>query len=120
MLKLLSYTDRLWARPGDTVTVHASAEGIDTVDAELVRLVCGDTSPGGPGYREEAVAGTALSFPGGHQPLHAGSCIVADDAAPFTALDSFTLQIIVWPTTPLAGEQAVMGLWDSEQAAGFS
>ena len=37
MLKLLSYTDRLWARPGDSVAVHASADGFDRLDVELVR-----------------------------------------------------------------------------------
>ena len=119
MLKLLSYTDRLWARPGDRVAVHASAEGFDCLDVELVRLVCGDDSPKGPGYREEPVAGTRQSVAALCQPIHAGSCIVADDAAPLHGLDDATLQILVWPTRPEAGEQAVMGIWDARSKAGF-
>jgi len=119
MLKLLSYTDRLWARPGETVTVFASADGFDSLDVELVRLICGDTSPDGPGYREETVPGTRQTVKAGFQPVHAGSCIVADDAGPLHMLDDATLQILVWPTTPIDGEQAVMGIWDSESKAGF-
>ena len=121
MLKLLSYTDRLWYRPGERVTLYASADGIDAVTVDLVRLVCGDTSPKGPGYRDEPVEAVApIEVKGAFQPLHAGSCIAIDDAAPFAALPSFTLQALVWPTTPVDREQAVMGLWDAGTRAGHA
>ena len=104
MLKLLSYTDRLWARPGEAVTVHASAEGFDSLDVDLVRLVCSDDSPAGPGYREETVEGTRQTVPATFQPIHAGSCILADDASSLRSLDDATVQILVWPTTPSDAE----------------
>ncbi|MDA1071462.1 MAG: N,N-dimethylformamidase [Proteobacteria bacterium] len=119
MMKLLSYTDRLWARAGQTVTVHASAEGFDSLEVDLVRLVCGDDSPAGPGYRLEPVAGPQQTVPAAFQAIHAGSCILADDAAGLRCLDDATVQILVWPTTPSDAEQAVMGIWDATTKAGF-
>ncbi|MBT6203995.1 MAG: N,N-dimethylformamidase, partial [Rhodospirillaceae bacterium] len=51
--------------------------------------------------------------------IHAGSCIVADNSAALRSLASFTLEITIWPTTPVIHEQAVMGVWDSEHQAGY-
>ena len=45
----LGYPDELCVRPGQTVRFHLSGAGADTVDAQLVRLIHGDTQAGGPG-----------------------------------------------------------------------
>ena len=51
----LGYPDELCVRPGQTVRFHVSGAGADTVDAQLVKLIHGDTQPGGPGFREVEV-----------------------------------------------------------------
>jgi N,N-dimethylformamidase len=117
--RILSYTDKLWARPGETVTIHASGEGVATMSVGLVRLICGDDSPKGPGYREEAVPLEAGTVALDHQAVHAGSFVAADDSSAPASLTSFALAINIWPTTPIAGEQAVMGVWDAERKAGY-
>ncbi len=71
---VLGYPDELSVQPGDTVSFHVSGEGAETFDAQLVRLIHGDTQPGGPGFREievpSAVDGT---YPLIAQPTHHGS-----------------------------------------------
>ena len=49
---------KLCVRPGDTVTFHVSGAGADTFDAQLVRLIHGDTQPAGPGFQEIEVPST--------------------------------------------------------------
>ncbi|MBN35203.1 MAG: N,N-dimethylformamidase [Rhodospirillaceae bacterium] len=119
MNRILSYTDKLWARPGDTVTVHASGDGVDEARVSLVRMICGDDSPKGPGYHEEATEAPEQTVPLVHQPVHAGSCIVADDSDPLGDLASFTAEITIWPTTPVSHEQALMGCWDAGSQSGW-
>lgn len=117
--RILSYTDKLWARPGDTVTVFASGEGVESMSVGLVRLICGDDSPNGPGYREEETVVAEQTADLVSQAVHAGSFIVADNSSALSALTSFTLDITIWPTTPVNHEQAVMGVWDAERQAGY-
>ncbi|MGY8995429.1 MAG: N,N-dimethylformamidase beta subunit family domain-containing protein, partial [Alphaproteobacteria bacterium] len=117
--RILSYTDKLWARPGETVTVHASGEGVESITVDLVRLICGDDSPNGPGYREEETSVAQQTVNLVNQPVHAGSFIAADDSSALSALATFTLDITLWPTTPVGHEQAVMGVWDAKRQAGF-
>ncbi len=117
MTRLLAYTDRLWARPGETVDLHASGEG--EAELSLVRVVCGDDSPQGPGYRVEETAVRHQTVGLAPRAVHAGSCIVAGDSAPLAALESFTVRITVRPTLSAGADQALMGLWDSERRAGW-
>ena len=120
MMKLLGYTDSLTYRPGDRVEIRASADGIARYDVDLVRLICGDTSPDGPGYSDEPVASVArVSVDGRQQAIHAGSCVVIDDGERFDVQAGLTLHVLVWPTMPEAGEQAVMGRWDDLSDSGF-
>ncbi len=119
-MKLLGYTNSLTYRPGDHVEVRASADGIARYDIDLVRLICGDTSPNGPGYSDEPVASVArVSVDGRHQPIRAGSHILINDNEPFDPRAGLTLHVLVWPTIPETDEQAVMGRWDNRDGSGF-
>ena len=56
MLPLTGYADRLSVRPGETIRFHlANATGAE-VEAKLVRVVCADANPAGPGVIVEPVA----------------------------------------------------------------
>jgi N,N-dimethylformamidase len=51
MMPLAGYADRLSVRPGETIKFHVSnATGAD-VTAKLVRVICADPNPAGPGVQ---------------------------------------------------------------------
>ena len=74
--RLLAYTDRLSVEPGELVEVKVSAPRKGSYRASLVRVICGDESPDGPGYKVEPVAGvTATEHPARYQALRCGSYV---------------------------------------------
>ena len=56
MLPLTGYADRLSVRPGGTIRFHLSNATGAEVEAKLVRVVCADANPAGPGILLEPVA----------------------------------------------------------------
>ena len=106
--------------PGETVVCRVSCEACDSFDAELVRIIQGDTHPDGPGYREEPTS-VALGgpFPARYQPIETGSYALVEDAAPFAALASFALVAALWPTTPGRGAQTIVARRDPKSGQGF-
>jgi len=55
-IPLLGYTDKLSVRAGDTVGFKVSSLSDNPYSAELVRVICADPNPDGPGIIEEPVA----------------------------------------------------------------
>ena len=94
---LLGYADRLSARPGEHLDVFVSC-GEEAVDVDVVRLLCGDEHPDGPGARSEEVAVPgAGTFPTAVQPVAQGSFAIGD---PVDAGAEFALEVWAWATTP--------------------
>ena len=120
-LAIVGYADRVSVRPGDKLQIMASCEtGAATYRAQLVRLICGDDSPDGPGYKERAIDTPANGdYPGRRQPIHAGSHVVVP-ASPALEATAFTLQALVWPTTPGRRAQTLLSRWSDESRAGFA
>ena len=58
-IPLLGYTDRLSGRPGDEIAFKVSSAAADPYRASLVRVICADPNPAGPGLQLEEV-GPAL------------------------------------------------------------
>ena len=54
-IKLFGYTDRISVNPGERIKFHVNADGTDTAEAQLVRLIHGDENPIGPGFVEEEI-----------------------------------------------------------------
>lgn len=122
MLEIVGYGDRLSLRPGDSLAVMVSCEGgADRFRAQVVRLICGDDGPDGPGFKEESVASTANGdYPGRRQPIETGSYVIVPAAGPLPELAGFTLQALIWPTTPRKGPQTLLGRWSEPQQSGFA
>ena len=121
MLTITGYPDRIYARPGDTIKFMVSCESEITYRADLVRIICGDDNPDGPGYKEEELQSDINGdYQGRKQHIHAGSYVSVSDARPLRALDSFTVQAFIWPTTPLKGKQALISKWDAASNSGFA
>ncbi len=126
MLRITGYSDRFSARPGDTVRFHVNAEQNESFEAEIVRLIHGDTNPQGPGFKEELIASPLSgTHQGKHQPLHAGSYVMVPHSKRFD-VRSFTLCAYVYPTTPLTdnegvavGTQGILTKWNAAEQTGY-
>ena len=117
--RIIGYADRLSVAPGETIGFKASADGIESYRADIVRLISGDLHPDGRGMIEEVIE-TSLSgdHPAREQPIHAGSYAQIDDGTALTACASFTVSCWIWPTLPGHGEQVVFGAWDAGERRG--
>jgi N,N-dimethylformamidase len=102
------------------VNFKVSCESVTSYNAEIVRLVCGDDNPEGPGVKEIPVK-SAIEGPyeGRRQKIHAGSYVEVPDATALKGIRSFTVQCFVWPTTPTKGTQGIIAKWSAD-SGGFA
>ena len=64
--RLLAYADRISAAPGERIAIKVSAPEGGEFQAKLIRLICGDDSPEGPGFKAEDIQSPiAASYPAG-------------------------------------------------------
>ncbi len=117
---LTGYADEISVAPGETLSFMASSNCTTRVDVQIVRTICGDRNPAGPGFKEEEVASDlAASYPVTEQICRAGSHVLVPADPSFAALTSFSLQAVIWPTTPTKGRQGLLTCWDAESKRGF-
>ncbi|WP_296744762.1 N,N-dimethylformamidase beta subunit family domain-containing protein [Mesorhizobium sp.] len=120
---LTGYTDRLSARPGETLSFMVSTDA-SRFNAEIVRLLHGDTDPRGPGRREFAVgAEVDGGYPGMEQKLFPGSFIIVADHPDLRLSGDFTLFAWIRPTRLASGEQVILskeGVGETGYALGLS
>jgi N,N-dimethylformamidase len=107
-VKIVGYANRLSVQPREDIEFKVSCDAPD-YRARLVRLVHGDDSPRGPGFREELVESTFDGeYRGRRQQLPLGSSVVVPDAPRLDLAGGFTVQMWVWPTLPGGGRQALL------------
>jgi N,N-dimethylformamidase len=94
---LAGYTDRLSGRPGDTIRFHVSSKSSGNVSARLVRSICCDPNPEGPGVIEQDASEwcAPTEFPSRHQPIVGGSCAMTQESLQFPPDDS-SVQVDLW------------------------
>ena len=103
MLRVTGYTDRFSVRPGETITFHVHSEFEEPYQADIVRLIHGDTNPDGPGFKEELIHTTVSNmYPGKSQPIFAGSYVMAPHND-LLNLSSFTLCAYIISDNALCG-----------------
>lgn len=107
-MKITGYSDKLSAAAGETIKFMVNCE-LPTYEVEVVRIICGDTNPAGPGVKEKVVP-TSLnrSYTGRKQTIEAGSYVTIPSSALLENLESFSFQAMIWPTTPGKGRQVIM------------
>ena len=121
MKTILGYSNTWGIAPGETLDVKVSTYGPRRYHADLIRVICGDDDPSHDIYREEEIeAPFSGEYPGRLQPIDAGSYAVVPNAPELSALESFTVQAWIWPTTPHKGEQALITRWQEDPALGFA
>ena len=117
---IVGYADKIGVAPGETIKFMVSCEGVDSYRADIVRVICGDANPDGPGIKERTVRTPAnRRYRGRGQAIHAGSYAIVPARGRLDGLTSFTVQAMIWPTTPGKGEQALIGRWTEGAKAGF-
>ena len=118
-MRLVGYSDRLSAAPGESVRFMVSCDH-PSYRADLVRLIHGDESARGPGFKE-LVLDSELNgeYPGRTQTIHTGSYVIVDDHPLFRDIESFSLTVWIFPTTPGTGVQGLLTKWSEASNAGF-
>jgi N,N-dimethylformamidase len=126
MPRVLGYADPLTVAPGEEIRfMVGTLDGPRRYRAEVVRLVCGDTGPAGPGLKTVRLP---TSVEGEHegrpQPIDAGSYAIVEQPEAFGALARFTLQALIQPTLvpvrPSPRRQVIMGTWAEDRGSGFA
>ena len=122
MTSILGYCDGMSAAPGEVLRFMVSCEdGAADYETRIVRLLCTDDHPDGPGRRElEVESPVSGRYPGRRQAIRMGSCVVVPPDAALDAFESFTVQVLVWATTPEHGRQALIARWCNESRRGFA
>jgi len=98
---LAAYTNRLSARPKDTVTFHVSTTTNSNITAKLSRCICADPNPKGPGYIEEDASNyfKTQQFFGRRQKINNGSFAKSKNVIDIpTKIYSLSVEIWMWPT----------------------
>jgi N,N-dimethylformamidase len=122
VLKIVGYTDRLSVRPGEAVAFKVSCEsGADAYDAEILRLICGDDSPGGPGFKAEPVAASVNGrYPGRRQRVNCGSFGLVPGRIGGIPEDGLTVAAVIAPTwLDKHAEQTILACRAPETGAGW-
>ena len=122
MLPITGYADRYSVAPGESIAFKISSASPEDYEARLVRVICGDPNPAGPGIREQPVeAAFAGRYPSRVQPIHNGSWARVVGPGPLDTLESFTVTATVWPTLPsLCRRQGLVSRVDAANGAGFT
>ena len=120
MLKITGYSDRVSARAGETIKFMINCE-LGNYRADIVKLICGDSSPDGPDFKEKLIRTPANKrYKGRPQRIHMGSYAVVENNPALENLKSFTVQALIWPTTPDKGVQGILGKWNPRGKSGFA
>ena len=119
---LTGYADRLTVRPGERVHFRVGAtRGETSYAADIVRLRCADVQPDGAGFQEASVQSAIDGqYRAAAQRIDRGSRAVVPRGRALADLESFTVQVAVWPTRLEARRQALLGDWDATSRSGFA
>ncbi len=114
VIPLLGYSDRLSGRPGDVVAFKVSSEAHEPYHASLVRVVCADPNPAGPGLQlQEVDLPFGGRFPSRSQPFYPGSHAVIEVGGRIRAIRGITISATIRPTTPKNERQGIFSCGDA-------
>src|SRR5262249_53201293 len=108
------------AAPGETISFMVNCE-LPSYTAEVVRIICGDTNPQGPGVKEKVVKMPINNtYRGRKQTIEAGSYVTIPSSPLLENLGSFSLQAMIWPTTPRKGRQVIVAKFRDRDKSGLA
>ena len=90
MVPLTGYADRFSVVPGETIAFKVSSTASTPYQARLVRVICGDPNPAGPGMQEEDLSAVfAGTYSSRLQPVPLGSYARVASTTPSAGTDEF-------------------------------
>lgn len=109
-MDLSAYADRWSAEPGEVVRFMVSTDA-DAYEVDVVRH----------GGTDELIRTAASGRHSGRlQGVHPGSYATVPDCALLRGLSGFTIQMWIWPTTPLVEQpQGLLTRWSQSERRGF-
>ncbi|GED16595.1 N,N-dimethylformamidase beta subunit family domain-containing protein [Aneurinibacillus migulanus] len=114
------YADKLRVEPGQKIKFMINCENHEKYQAEIVQLIHGDINPEGPGLKIKPIdTNIKKEYKGRRQKIHSGSYVHVPDDPLFRDIHSFSLQAMIWPTTPDKGVQGLLTKWNDETKAGY-
>ncbi len=118
---IVGYADKMSVAPGERIEFKVSCEpGVGEYRAGIVRVVCGDPQPAGPGLKLHPVPSAVDgAHKGRHQPIPIGSWLKVPVGPALARVTSFTVQAMIWPTTAVKGWQGLLGWWSEPRECGF-
>ena len=120
MRKLLGYASEISLQPGQSIDFKVSSELEGSYRLDIVHIRCGDDTPDGQGLKETVIdASVNGDYPARHQWTQVGSFVDVRRDDRF-ALESFTVQAFIWPTTPEKDGQTIMGAFDQAARTGYA
>jgi N,N-dimethylformamidase len=103
-IPLIGYSDRLTARPGESIGFKVSSRSDAPFEAWLTRSISADPNPAGPGIVEEPIdADFAGTYPSRLQPFDPGAYGLVEHGPRLPEGEPFALEALVWPTLPADG-----------------
>ena len=121
--KIFGYANRISVRPGEEITFHVNCDGASEADAQLVRLIHGDSHKDGPGPVEREVdCPDNGRWAVKKQFTQLGSYLEVNDPQNILAVSgAFSLMAFIWPTLPKKGTRpTIIGRWDTLRNAGYA
>ena len=121
-IKITGYADQITVKTDDSISFMVSAEGADSVRADIVRLIHGDEHPDGPGFIEKKIDSPVNGhYPVQKQYVQVGSFVQVEDPNHILQLsESFTLHAFIWPTAPHLHRQGILTRWSIQDRAGYA
>ena len=112
-IPLLGYADRLSVRAGNTVNFKVSSLTAIPYTARLVRIVCADPNPDGPGIIEHDVDSSIDgSYTSREQGFYPGSWARSDAALTLDRLSALSISVNLFPTLPDSSTQTIIACGD--------
>ncbi len=120
--KVFGYANKISVKQGEHIDFHVNADGTDSAEAQLVRLIHGDEHPDGPGFMEEEIDHPINgTWAVKKQFTQVGSFMVVDDLENRLSIDGdFSLICYIYPTLAKKGtRQCILGRWDARTNEGY-
>ena len=84
MMKITGYADKISAAPGETIRFMVNSEASARYRADVVRVICGDENPDGPGYQEKVIKTNVNgTYKSRKQIIHSGSFVKIKESPEF-------------------------------------
>ncbi len=111
MIPIAGYSQSWSYLPGDTVECKVSSILDRSYSARLVRIICADSNPEGPGILEEDLSNLFKGeYPSREQRVQLGSYARIPIVKKFPRIEGYAFIARIWPTLPASGEQAIVSL----------